>query len=135
MFDKKTTVGLGGYLKPFLIGILVSIISTAILLFIFAFLLTIYDASDSIVVIMSMLAWGIGALAGGFAAAKSYGKNGLIIGFCSGLIMFLILTIVAMIINSSGLTIQSFIKLVLSVICACVGGVLGINLKRKRKLI
>lgn len=135
MFDSRRAEGLAGYFKPFLIGVITSIIFTAIFLFIFAFLLTIYDASDSVIIIMSMIAWCIGAFTGGFAAAKAYGKNGLIMGFCSGIIMFLLLTLIAMIVNSSGLTIQSFIKLILSVVSACIGGVMGINLKRKRKLI
>ena len=121
--------------KPVVIGLIVSLGVTMLLLLLFAVILTKYDASPFFITILSMTALSLGALAGGIVASKIFKKKGILMGAILGCALFLIVTIISTIVNFTGLTYQSLIKLGLCVLLSCVGGIIGVNTGNKRKLI
>ena len=76
----------------------------------FAYVITKIDATDLMLSVMSTAALGIGAYAGGYVCGKRQRRNGLL----------------------SGESFSVPAKLVLTLVCAGVGGVVGVNSKSSR---
>lgn len=131
----KKSDGWMAYIKPLGIGVAVGLLLTALCMVLFAAILAAYDVSDFLVTVFSLTALVLGAVAAGFTASKLYGKNGLLIGMVVGVVLFALILLVSLAINPQSVTIQTLIKLVVTVLCAGLGGILGVNLKRRKKLI
>ncbi len=131
----KKSDGWMAYIKPLGIGVAVGLLLTALCMVLFAAILAAYDVSDFLVTVFSLTALVLGAIAAGFTASKLYGKNGLLIGMVVGVVLFALILLVSLAINPQSVTIQTLIKLVVTVLCAGLGGILGVNLKRRKKLI
>ena len=74
----------------------------------FAFIITKIDAQDFMLSVMSTAALAVGAYAGGYISGKRRRRNGLLMGVLCGVFIFLVITLV----------------------CAAAGGVVGVNSKR-----
>ena len=135
MSEMKKSEGWMAYIKPLGIGVSVGLLLTALCMVLFAAILAAYDVSDFLVTVFSLTALVLGAVAAGFTASKLYGKNGLLIGMVVGVVLFALILLVSLAINPQSVTIQTLIKLVVTVLCAGLGGILGVNLKRRKKLI
>lgn len=121
-------------IKPTLIGVLVSIVSSLIMLVIFAVALTNLSLPDSAVLVLSLISMGIGAFAGGIAAAKIYKERGFVIGAINGAAFYMLSTLVSLAVNPEALTIISLIKLIIFILSSTLGGILGVNLTHKNKI-
>ncbi len=120
------------WIQTIAIGVGIGILVSALLLLIAAVLMTVIDWPDSAVSPVSVAALGIGALSAGWIAARRTGKNGLVLGSVSGLVILLITLIAGLL--SFG-TVQSgfaLFKLAVSVLCGAIGGVLGVGGKKHR---
>ncbi len=135
MSEMKKSDGWMAYIKPLGIGVAVGLLLTALCMVLFAAILAAYDVFDFLVTVFSLTALVLGAVAAGFTASKLYGKNGLLIGMVVGVVLFALILLVSLAINPQSVTIQTLIKLVVTVLCAGLGGILGVNLKRRKKLI
>ena len=118
------------YIKPILTGSIVSILSTAVLLFIFSIVMTKVDIPFSLVSPISIILLGFSTFLGSFIGAKSFGKKGFFIGLCVSLTVFLTLLLLNLSMEPQGLGSIAAVKAVTTVITGVVGGVLGVN-KRK----
>ncbi|MEE1025293.1 MAG: TIGR04086 family membrane protein [Acutalibacteraceae bacterium] len=122
------------YLRPSLIGNAVGIAVTLAFTAIFALLLTLIDYNGVMLTIIAMICCGLGAFANGLSASKATKKNGLLTGAVSGFIFALILTALSLMLNSGSVSIQSAIKAAICVVCAALGGIVGVNVHKKNKL-
>lgn len=98
----------------------------------FAFIITKIDATDKIISVMSGIALCVGAYAGGYISAKKRRKNGLFMGVLCGLFMFLIILIIGSVFIKAISGCSPSVKLVLTLICGAVGGIVGVNSKSSR---
>ena len=121
--------------KPLLTGLIVSVLSTMSALLIFSALLTFRDIPPVILPVLSGVAIALGGFLGGLFAARKAGKNGLFFGIITGAALFLILLIASLLISTGGLTVMTLIKLAISVLSSAIGGIIGVNLKNRRKII
>lgn len=99
---------------------------------IFSLLITRFDAPDSFVTVLACLALCIGAYTSGLICAKKKRKNGLFFGLCCGGIMFLFVMILGAIFAKVAITQHFTSKLLMTIICACFGGIIGVNSRRKK---
>lgn len=112
----------------------ISLIITAVFMLIFAAILSKQSSAEWLVCTLSMTAQALGAVAGGFVCAKIIGHNGLLMGAIIGAVLFVIFTLIALI-SGSGFSIVSIIRLALLLVCSTLGGILGVNLKKKPNII
>lgn len=124
-----------GMLRPVLKGTAVGSVIAFLLMLACAAVLAARDLPESAAAPMATVAAGIGAFCGGFAAAKSNGRNGLASGASVGGIMFIVLVIVAVIVSGSDLTAQTPLRLAVMLLASSAGGVLGVGAASKRKMI
>ena len=80
----------------------------------FSLLISCFDASDDLVSCMAAIALCAGSFAAGFIIAKRRRRHGLLTGLCAGVFIYR---------PVSG----TFMKLILILLCSCIGGVCGVN--------
>ena len=96
----------------------------------FAYVITKIDATDLMLSVMSTAALGIGAYAGGYVCGKRQRRNGLLSGVLCGVFIFLV--ILSALFSKAAESFSVPAKLVLTLVCAGVGGVVGVNSKSSR---
>lgn len=110
----------------------VGIIVILVCLLIFSLFMTKFDAPEPMVSVMSSLALCIGAYVGGYIAAKRRRQNGMIIGILTGIAIYCVVFFAGIIFAKNSVSFGFFTKLIMTLICAAVGGVFGVNSKGKR---
>jgi putative membrane protein (TIGR04086 family) len=98
----------------------------------FSFLISKIDVSNLMLSAMSTAALCIGAYTGGYISGKRRRRNGLLMGTLCGVFIFLIIVILSRIFSKAAESFSMPVKLVLTLICAAVGGVVGVNSKGGR---
>ena len=73
----------------------------------------------------------IGALFGGYVAARINKRQGLLLGALNGAIVFVALIIAGFCVSNDTLTIITLLKAIIIVLCSAFGGVRGVNVKDK----
>ncbi len=81
---------------------------------------------------MSTLALCTGAFSGGYVSGKKRRKNGLLMGILCGVFVFIIIVVVSHFFSKAVESFSMPTKLLLTLVCAGVGGVAGVNSKQGR---
>ena len=110
----------------------VGIVVILICLLIFSLFMTKFDAPEPMVSVMSSLALCVGAYVGGYIAAKRRRQNGMIIGILTGIVIYCVIFFAGEIFAKNSITFSFLTKLIMTLICAAIGGVFGVNSKGKR---
>lgn len=98
----------------------------------FSVIITKINAPDALVTVLSTIALCIGGYCGGYMSARKRRKNGLFMGVISGIVIFMIIVIIGTIFANTALSLSAGGKLILTMICGAVGGIIGVNTKHKR---
>jgi putative membrane protein (TIGR04086 family) len=120
------------FVMPAIYGILGAFIISILLLAAFSALMTAKDMPSAAVMPFACIAISAGALCGGFMASRLYRSRGLMMGAVTGLLFFIILYITGAIMHQADLNTLLLLKIVLSAVFGAVGGIVGVNLKRRR---
>ena len=119
------------WLRPVLVGLCVGVLTGTLLLLMMALLVRSVDVPRVAITPMAIAAAGAGAFAAGLAAALTAKKNGLVLGLVCGLVLFFVL-LLAGIAHATGVSGSlAVIKLAVLTLAGALGGVLGVN-RRKR---
>ena len=135
LYNKTNTASVdqNDYYRPVLYGLICGVVATVFMLFILAFIMTLRDVPASLVAAFSSLAVGFGGLCAGFFAARKAGRKGLLFGTATGVFLYIIVLCSSLIANSGAFSVMSIIKLAITVLSASIGGILGVNVKKRRK--
>ncbi|MCI5527291.1 MAG: TIGR04086 family membrane protein [Oscillospiraceae bacterium] len=121
------------WITPVLFGTAIGLLGTAAILMIFALILTLQDIPQGMILPLAVGAMGIGTFLGGYVSARIVGKKGLLCGFLTGLLYYFILTGISLAVMHFSLDASQAVKMGVAFIAACIGGVLGVNGKGRRK--
>ena len=109
----------------------IGIITAGAVLFICAGVLSAVDVPHSAVVPMSLLAPVIGCLLAGFICARILRSGGLICGLICGSLIFLVALAAELLVVGGEVGLLALYKYIADIASAMIGGVLGVNKKRK----
>ena len=113
-------------------GIIIAIVFTIISLFIFSCLLVFTNLSEGTIKPVIITLTGISILLGSSIGTKRFKKNGLFSGALIGGIYIITIYVISSIINSGFyLNISSIVMVVTGMICGILGGIIGVNSRRK----
>ena len=129
MFINQKTDMRKKYLKGFAYGTAVSLL----LLVFAAILMTKKDISINTVKILSTIIFGISGFVTAYITAKAIGSRGLKNGFISGLIVFIIVTLIGFCLGGT-FNIYMLLKFFVISLASIIGGVMGVNAKAKRRM-
>lgn len=121
----------GRVIMPLLFGIVAGFIVSILLLCLLSMILAVKDVPHASIVPLSFVAYAGGAFTGGFLAARLYRSKGMLLGAFSGLVFFLVLYITGAALHELGIGTLALVKLILSILCGCVGGIAAVNIRRK----
>lgn len=116
---------------PVLIGTGIGAVCCLLLLLLMAAILTSLDNPLSAVQPMALAAGGIGSLLGGLFTGILGRSRGLLLGALTGVALVALLLLVGAAMSLSVPFGQQLTKALLLVICSLIGGVLGVNLRRR----
>ncbi len=111
-------------------GVSIALITTMLLLFIFAIILTYTNVSENTITPVIIIVTAISILLGSSIANISIKKNGLVNGAIIGGSYILILYIISSLLNwKFTLNMQSIIMIIVGIIFGMIGGIIGVNKK------
>lgn len=121
------------FLKLVGIGAGLGILFAIVILVLLALFMTIRDIPHVMVEPLAVSAAALGGLLGGLVASKLIGEKGMIAGLCTGSVMLFPIMLFSLFIGSFGTGYSAVLKLVTILLAASVGGIMGVNIKKKRK--
>ena len=130
-FAKKDTVNKkSAYIKGGILGVLVSFL----VMLVFASLLLFLDIDRAYAVPFATISIAIGTIIASRYTAKKIGEKGYIIGIVIGLTVFVTITCVSLILGNV-LSINTLFHFVIILLASIVGGIMGVNSNKHKKLI
>ena len=131
MKNRKETTFFSIVLRPLLFGLGASVLLCVLLLSGAAVLLTVGLLPASVATPLALGILTVCAIVGGLVTARLSKAHGLVYGAGCGLLLFLLTALVAIVILQDFEGDLLLVKSLLTVIGGAVGGVLGVNAKRK----
>ena len=132
-FEATDTSFAGGILFM-LKTVLVSYGLSIILLFFASLIATFQAFSDQAISISANLVTAIGVFFCGFMSGRHFSSKGLVFGAICGIIYSGLLCIIGNLVSQSiSFGLSAVTALIIGLICGAVGGIVGINTRRKRR--
>ena len=129
---KEEPVWLAGWARPLGIGAAVGVLTCLVALLVMAALLLTQDTPQTFVSPLALVALVAGCFVGGIVAARCAGQNGWLMGLLCGGVLFLLLLLASGFAPFRYTGTHPLLKFAVMLFSAAVGGIVGINLKRKR---
>ena len=120
------------FLRPVVIGAVVGALCCTLVLIIMAAIVASQDIPKAVITPMAIVAGAAGSFFGGFTAARIAKERGLLIGGACGLLLFILVVIVGFAFLKEIRGAYILVKLAVMLICSAVGGVIGVNLRKRR---
>ncbi len=98
----------------------------------FAFILSRINAPAVMVSVLATVALGVGGYFGGYFCARKRRRNGMLMGVMCGVLIFMTVLIFGAVFAKAALGISSAGKLMITMLCGAVGGIVGVNTKKHR---
>ena len=127
MNSQKQTIP---FLRPLLVGLCIGVVSCTLLLLLAALLFRSVDIPTGAVTPIAVTVAAIGTFLAGWVAARVAGSRGLLIGSACGLVLFLTILLIGLIRGNVEVGFAA-IKLAALTLSGAIGGVLGVNHKRR----
>lgn len=123
------------YIKGILFGIISASVTIIILLLISAFALTQAGniPAKQLNIIMLCID-GVGIFFGSYLSLRVIKAKGLMWGCINGLIIFFVIFIAGLMSSTDTIGINTLLKLIISVVCGGLGGIIGVNKRNKVKI-
>ncbi len=119
------------FVRPLLVGCGVGAAVGAVVLMALAMAISIKDMPQSLVEPLAVFAIALGGFCGGFFSARIARGKGLLLGICCGTILFCVLALFG--VGREGLGMAGLIRLIVILLCSGAGGVLGVNIRSRRR--
>ena len=121
------------YVKPVLVGTAIGAVVITAVLMVLSLVLSLKDIPQMLITPMVLAALAAGAFVGGLSTARLVRERGLLMGLCCGVLLFLLLWLFGLRVNEGAFGLMAGVKLVVALLFAAVGGVMGVNAKKRRK--
>lgn len=129
------TKAVGKKSRIYIISALIGIITTLLCMAIFSALIYFLGIDRSYSSPFGTLALAIGGFLSSRYAAGKIGDRGYLVGLLIGAVSFAVVTLIGMILNSGGLTLNTLFRFVITLLSSVIGGILGVNKGKNKKYI
>ncbi len=117
---------------PIIIGVLIQVAVTLLSISLFSVIINLAEIDYKYSPVFGSVAVALGAFVGSFYHSGKKGTKGYLTGMLVGIITFIIVTLVGLIINDGGITINTLFHLIIIMLSAVSGGIMGVNKKGNR---
>ena len=129
--DTSETGGFADMVRPVLTGVISGVLVCLVLMFAFAALMSANSLPMTFAAAFASCCSGLGSLIAGMVCAKKLKSRGLLAGLITGAVMYLILLLAGLIFTGGGMSSASLFRMMIVVICATIGGIMGVNFNFK----
>ncbi|MBQ1950124.1 MAG: TIGR04086 family membrane protein [Clostridia bacterium] len=119
------------WVRPILLGVAVGVLCCTLLLLLMALVVQTVDVPRGAALPMAIAAAAVGAFAAGLTAALISRRRGLLLGAVSGLVLFLVVLLAGFARYTAVDGGTAIIKLLVLMAAGGLGGVLGVNRRRR----
>ncbi len=130
-FSKKDNVNKK---SAYIIGAVLGVFSTLIAMLIFAAVLLFFNIDRAYAVPFATISIAVGSFIASRITAKKIGERGYLTGLIIGVVVFLIITVLALIMGNS-LSLNTLFHFIIIMLSSLVGGITGVNAKMQKKYI
>ena len=118
-------------IKASLFGLGIGVVILLVLLTAFSFLMSRQDVPKSAIgpVVIGVLM--VAAFTSAFVTARLARNRGLLLGLLSGFLLYLVILFVSVVLFRTGFTFASVFKLVILMLSGAIGGICGVNGKKR----
>lgn len=117
--------------KNILISIISFCILTSILLLFMASIITVQNIPHNVFPFISSIVVGISSFVSSFILAKLTKEKGLLNGVLLGIFLSVIISFIGLVLNGIQISTLMYIKTIIIIIMSSLGGVLGVNAKKR----
>ena len=125
--------GLGAVAKPVLLSVVLGVMVCIGVLMLLSFVLSVRSVPHSLINPLAVFAISVGALVAGFCCAKLLRQGGLAYGALCGAVFSLVIMIASFGVTDNGFGLTAIFKITFMMICAMLGGVFGVNTRRRKR--
>ncbi len=111
---------------------IIQAIITFAFIIIFAGIMYFAELNKNLSPLLATISLSIGTLVAAFYAAGKIGIKGYLTGFIVGITTFIILTMISLIVDEGGITVNTLFHFIIIMLSALIGGVMGVNKKPKK---
>ena len=120
-------------LRPVAISVLTGVIACVAILIFSAAIISSQSVPHRLISPMVILSLIVGGFISGFLCSKAIREKGLVYGAVCGFLISLAMLLAGFVITEDGIGVLALIKIMIVMFSAMIGGVLGVNTRKKRK--
>ncbi len=128
--DKNSSKGFI-YATSSLIGVAV----TFLVMLLFSAIMLLTGIDKAFAVPFATVSLAVGSFAASMYSSSKIGDKGYLIGLITGAVVFVVIMLISLVINRSGLTINTLFHLVIIMLSSVIGGIIGVNKGKDKKYI
>ncbi len=114
---------------------LINIGVTGLFIGIFAVIMYLAQIGFEYSAVLATVSLAAGSLVSAFYAAKKIGRKGFLTGLIVGAVTFLTVTLISLFVDKGGVTVNTLFHLIIIMLSALIGGILGVNKATNKKYI
>ena len=127
------SAGMARCIRPVTVSVFLGAVCCSLALLAFSFLMSVQNIPQSAVEPMAIFALVFGSFVAGFTCAKSMRENGLAYGALCGAVLTLLVILSGLTVTGNRFDLPIVFRIVLIMFAAMLGGVMGVNAKKRRK--
>lgn len=133
---RETLFGAGkkGYIN-YIFGFIIGIIITGLFITLFALIMYLSGGALKYAPVFATVSVALGSFAASFFTAKRQGSRGWLVGTVIGGITFILISLISLIINSGGITLNTLFRFIIIMLSSLIGGIAGVNKGKSHKYI
>lgn len=112
---------------PIIISVLIEVSVTLMLVAVFALIMNLTDMDYKYAPVFGSVAVGIGSLSGAMHHSAKKKSKGYLTGLAFGGATFLTVTLIGLILNGGGLTLNTLFHFIIIMLSSLSGGIIGVN--------
>lgn len=128
---KEDTAIVKNLARPILIGAGIGALCCLLVLLVMAAVLAAKDIPQTAVTPMAVVAGAFGSFIAGLVAARIARTKGLLFGAATGLLLYLIVMLAGFTVLKDIRGAYALVKMAILIGCGAVGGIIGVNMKKK----
>lgn len=132
--DALNSAGKKGYLC-YIKGMTVVVSVTAVFILLFALIMYLSGGAARYAAVFATLSAALGGFAGAYCTARNNGSKGWLAGAVIGAATFAVITVISLIINRGGVTLNTLFHFVIIMLSSLIGGIIGVNKGKGHKYI
>ena len=132
--DSLYTAGKKGYFN-YITGFIIGVVVAAAFIAVFALVMYFAGAAAEYAPVFATLSVAVGSFAAAFFTARRQGNRGWLAGAIIGGITCILITLISLIINSGGVTLNTLFHFIIIMLSSVIGGIIGVNKGKSHKYI